>query len=119
MSVYFESVTPPSFILIFLKLCRCFVYGMKICIWFRNYCLIICSQFSPDTVFGITMLYLQLLFKFFIDSVFVKIIYITYTCLHALMYDFVSAHTRKIYIVTVSKNMDYSCRLLVCLPGVS
>ena len=63
-------------------------------------------------------LQLQMLSKNFIDSDFVITDYIPYTCLRVynkrmlcLMYDY-SAPTRKIYLVSVSKNMDYSCRFL-------
>ena len=66
------------------------------------------------------VLHVQLLSIFFIDSDFVIIIYIPYTCLRvcykhmlSLMYDFFSVTTRTIYLVIVSNNIDCSWRFFV------
>ena len=40
------SATPPSvFLLIFLKLCRCFLHGVRMCMWFGYNCWIIFYHF--------------------------------------------------------------------------
>ena len=39
------SATPLSFLLIFLKLCRCFLHGVRMCMWFGYNCWIIFYHF--------------------------------------------------------------------------
>ena len=43
--VLYEPNSSHSFILIFLKLCRCFVHGMKVYMWFGQFCFVLFFQF--------------------------------------------------------------------------